>query len=1348
MAWVDEFLVDREPIGWQTTAGMPTAIKPRQVFLQAADYGLEVAVAEAAKRPTTADMRSVWKARQGGRVAPVLLVVGYPDLVGTSVAVCGPAGEDPAVHFDLEPASVERLAEAALAEPTRHAAQRCLLRLLPETESELPGVINSGLLANQELRQGVPQRPDWSTATKASQPVLKKRGRSLVEALGFTVSQLGANTVLLLAGEDRRAVAVFLDEGEAFDAPGRRFENVSPVSHALAVAGREHLSWVVLTRASEIRLYAARPDTGVGRRGPSQTFIEVNLALLPDELAGYLHLLFSADALSDGGTFEQILESSSIFGANLAYRLRERVYTEAVPALARAIAATLGADPGEADLAAAYDQTLNILFRLLFVAYGEDKDLLPYHSNSRYADHSLKRIARRLGDDINSDKLVLEDTATDLWEDVAELWSAVNAGNKGWGVPAYNGGLFSTDHQTNPAGAALAKLRLTNAEFGPALTALLVDTGDSEEVVAPVDFRSLSVREFGTIYEGLLESELSVAPTDLTVDTKGTYVPASARQKVEAPVGTVYLHNRSGSRKATGSYFTKPFAVEHLLDHALEPALDDHVARLRAHLDADDAAAAAAAFFDFRCADIAMGSGHFLVAAVDRIEARLSGFLALNPIPAVIVELERLRSAAYAALGELADGVEIETTSLLRRQVGRRCIYGVDRNETAVELARLAIWIHTFVPGLPLSFLNHNLVVGDSLTGIGTIDEALVALGSDDPKTGTQSLMRGEIIGFLGRASTALSRLAIIADATVADVKAAQAAHLEALEKVGPATALFDLIVANRVGKTEVPLSADEQRVLEASQRVGAHDVAVELGALHFPVAFPEVFLRENPGFDCILGNPPWEKLHVEEHGFWGLRFPGLRSMPIAQANREVGRLRQEREDLVAEYDAEVLRADAMRQVLLRGPYPDLGASHPDLYKAFCWRFWNLVRPGGAIGVVLPRSALASSGSASWRRAVLDEGTFAEVTFLVNNRTWVFNDVHPQWTVGLTSIRRMVDDRAVRIRGPFSSLAAYRTGVASEALVVSAEELASWSTDASFPLLPSVRAGEIFVKLRKAPRFDSTEGSWRAKAVQGDLNSTTGKQYMTMEPVDPTGLWPVYAGSSFNLWSPDNGPDSYYAWIEPDMATSVLQEKRLSSARRAGSVFAGFDPAWMKDPSTLPCEHPRVAFRRIARATDSRTAIAALVPPHVVLTDVAPYLLLPVGDERDEAFVLGVMCSVPFDWSARRVVEAHMDFHVLEPLPIPRPGRDDPLRRRVEEIAGRLAAVNDSYEAWADKVAVPVGAVTESEKPELLAELDAAVALLYGLDEQDLHIIYETFHEGADYSAHRDRVLAHYRSLA
>ena len=439
-------------------------------------------------------------------------------------------------------------------------------------------------------------------------------------------------------------MAVFCNEDEPFEAPSSRFDSVSPVSRALALADQHNVDWVVLTRSAEIRLYTARADTGVGRKGRAETFVELNLSLVPDELAGYLCLLFSAEALTEGGALHQILDSSEDFVADLAVRLRERVYYETVPALAAAVAARLptsGSEGGlgEGDLAAAYEQVMVILFRLLFVAYAEDKNLLPYRSNGRYSDHSLSRKAQQLAEDRRSGSDDYDDEATNLWDDVNQLWDAVNGGNRDWGVPPYDGGLFSTDPEVSPSGAAIAGIRLTNAEFGPALSAVLVDRGP--EGVGPVDFRSLSVREFGTIYEGLLESRLSVAQDDLTVKSvkgKDQYVPASGDDEVEVEAGAVYFHNRSGVRKATGSYFTKPFAVEHLLDHALEPALSDHVARLEALREGGDDAGVAEAFFDFRCADIAMGSAHFLVAAVDRIEARLSGWLALHPVPAVTAE--------------------------------------------------------------------------------------------------------------------------------------------------------------------------------------------------------------------------------------------------------------------------------------------------------------------------------------------------------------------------------------------------------------------------------------------------------------------------------------------------------------------------------------------------------------------------------------------------------------------------------------------------------------------------------------------------------------------------------------
>ena len=129
-------------------------------------------------------------------------------------------------------------------------------------------------------------------------------------------------------------------------------------------------------------------------------------------------------------------------------------------------------------------------------------------------------------------------------------------------------------------------------------------------------------------------------------------------------------------------------------------------------------------FFDFRVADIAMGSGHFLVAAIDRIERRFTTFLADHPVPAVRDELERLRQHARAVMREYGTDVDVEDTQLLRRQIARRCIYGVDLNPMAVDLARLSVWVHSFVPGLPLSLLDYNLVCGNSLVGIATLQEA------------------------------------------------------------------------------------------------------------------------------------------------------------------------------------------------------------------------------------------------------------------------------------------------------------------------------------------------------------------------------------------------------------------------------------------------------------------------------------------------------------------------------------------------------------------------------------------------------------------------------------------------
>lgn len=244
-----------------------------------------------------------------------------------------------------------------------------------------------------------------------------------------------------------------------------------------------------------------------------------------------------------------------------------------------------------------------------------------------------------------------------------------------------------------------------------------------------------------------------------------------------------------------------------------------------------------------------------------------------------------------------------------------------------------------------------------------------------------------------------------------------------------------------------------------------------------------------------------------------------------------------------------------------------------------------------------------------------------------------------------------------------------------------------------------------------------------------------------------TKIWPVYKGTSFNLWEPDTG--IYYDSVDAASITVHLQEKRLAQSQSRSSAFAEQPPHLIQNPATLPCRHARIAFRDVARATDTRTLIAALVPGGRVIVHQAPYLLRTKGSVHDEAYLLGVLCSMPLDWQARRTVELHMTFEQLNQLTIPDPGEGHPVRDRVVEIAGRLAAVDERYAEWAAEVGVPVGsAKDDATKQDLICELDACVAHLYGLDESDLAVIYETFHEGADYSERHAAVLEHFRRWA
>jgi len=1314
--------------------------RPLALFLGNVPSALEVAVLEYRTQPTVANLRAIWRSRLAGRATPLLVVV----LHERSAALCGPTGDPPPAFASLQAERVERICRAALTEPDRNAALRFLASVIPDADAPLPGLRNEGLFATHELQQAPSQKKDvWAKAQAQGEPLLNLRGEKLLQQLGYTIEATTGQVSILRGGDQRRAIAVFLDRNESPDLPSSRFAQLSPLSYALAKADQENLDWVIVSAGPALRLHPVGTGVGTGRRSRTETFAEIHLDLLGPGNAAYLWLIYSADALRKEGLVAELLSDSERYAADLGTRLRERVYGEVIPELAMAILSARGLRrPSAEDLAETYQMTLVYLFRLLFLAYAEDKDLLPFKHNPLYRDRSLKHKAQELA------KLRAAKTpfAADsiLWEEIDRLFRAIDKGNASWGVPAYNGGLFSREEAVSPLGAKLASISLSDEALGPVLTSLLVEGSEGgSERWGPVDFRSLGVREFGTIYEGLLENELAVAERDLTVKTKDRlqqYAPAVARDKIIVAKGGAYLYNTSGARKSTGSYFTKHFAVEYLLDHSLEPALKEHCERLDTLTEAE----AAKAFFDFRVTDLAMGSGHFLVAAVDRIERRLSNYLYVRQLPSVQEDLGRLREAANRALGDVAGSITIEETQLLRRQVARRCLYGVDLNPMAVSLARLAIWIHTFVPGLPLSFLDHNLTRGNSLIGVGTLEEANTWMRD---RFGLFALKPEE----LQPAADALARLASLSDANAAEIAQARAAIQAGKRAAAPVEAFFDIICAARLDKAcgeAIHQDADRwMKKLSALPgspiHIRAREILAEVPPFHFPVAFPEVFLRPLPGFDVIVGNPPWEKVRVEEHEFWARHVPGLRALNKEGRDRLLEKLRRERPDLVTVWQRERAESERMRAALRFLPGMDTG--HPDLFRAFTFRFTQLaVARGGRIGVVLPGDAFKIAGAAEIREGLAASCSDLAAQMLTNKAHWVFDDVDSRKLISLltATVGHNSSEAIFHIPPEFHDAASWDSRDPNENVEVPISALRSYSASLVVPLLPNKNSFKLIETFMKSPTL-ALHPTLRVRRVYADFETSKhDKRYWHSDRAKSD--WPVYAGESFDLWQPDTG--RYYAFTDADVIQEASQLKWTRAPR--GSPYAELSKSWRLRPQNHPIHFPRIAFRDVTNRTNTRTLVTALIPPGVVTVQTAPWVLWldPEHPIAEEAYLVGIMSSLPLDWWCRRFIEQHADQEAFNCLRIPDPRTLPKLSGRAIALAGRLASVDRRFCRWAEAIGVPDGPLDAAEKNALISELDAIVAHLYGLTERQLYTIFETFHEGWDFEDRLRETLKHFQA--
>jgi hypothetical protein len=1291
-------------------------IKGLEVHFGQGAQPIQVAVAQSDLGVTRAQLKTLFTERKG-RLNTLIIVV----IHGDQASFFGPDADTEVMKQKISTA--EAILNSILDQPNEVLAyQRATSIWRSKQTTDLVGFTNNGLFASHYIRSSVNHHPEWKSAQEVSQRIQNLRDQELIAGLGFEITSRPSNTFVLSAkGQAHRAVAILLDQSESFESKSTRLQ-ASPVEWSLAIAAEQGAPWVIAIKDSQLRLYPAKDGVGVGQKSQAETYFEIDLLTIDEDKTGLLHLIFSAEALAEGGTADELLANSRKFASELGVRLRERVYESVVPMLATEVADQLRSKGHELDsrgLQLSYELTLRILFRLLFQAYAEDRGLLPAGRNENFDKNSIKYWAQYL---LDRDVEAPYGEASTIWFDLVQIWDAIDQGNPDMQIPAYNGGLFGSNPDLHPEGALIRTLSIPDRVLGPALRALVIDDNTEDGVAGAVDFRSLSVREFGTIYEGLLESSLSVADQDLTVDSKGAWVPAKPGDEVFAQANEVYFHSASGERKATGSYYTPSFIVDHLIERSVEPALNDHLARVKELLDAEDQAAAYKKFFDFRVADLAMGSAHFLVAAIDKIETVMRSFLLKpgNEIDGVSAELVRLEAAAKEALGkDEAAYAEIERASLLRRQIARRCVYGLDINPMAVELSRLAIWIHTFVPGLPMSSLEHNLVCGNSLTGIATVDEGIVII-NPERASGATTWADDLVDSSLDSAKTVLENLSFADEADKAQAKDAASVLKLARARSYSARMIFDLAVAGRLDVVPIREALDEQTLIEFYSRDTVRQLVENLNPAHLPYLFPEVMLRDNPGFDVVIGNPPFKEVVVQELDFWNIRFKGLKGLDNAEQTSQIEKYREAYPALVAELEAQKLQVETLRKALGAGPFPGMGVGDPDLYKAFAWRFMKLVRTGGAMGLVLPNSIWTTKGSAEWRRQFFSKFS-SDLVLISNNAEWAFENVNVGYRFTFIGALRSDGGESITVRGNFRSKEQFLYGRNADSqpidsnLILSADEFAP---------LPSFESHEEVLLWQKLLQFQPLSDG-RLAASRPDFQCAPATEiHVSLD--GKTGVFtsnskdhPIYNHLNVGLFSFDAsaGPFDYGVF-----ESYVIQQESKAHAllKRADSALRLWGRQRLENLGH-PIRNARIAFRDVVHASNSRKAWFCLVPRNVLLTNKAPYLIFANEDPEMQAYVLGVLNSGPVDWFATLKVGLNLNFFILYTLPVPLFTGSERQLKIAQLSAGLATSAEGDFGDWG-RISEPIR--SKAERQDAMSLIDALVSQELELEESELRLIF------------------------
>ena len=1095
---------------------------------------------------------------------------------------------------------------------------------------------------------------------------------------------------------------------------------------SVEIASERAISFGILTNGALWRLYWQ------GARSRSEEYLEIDLAAAlqvkgveqslfavnADHVLKVFYCTFNRSAFKPQNwdtarrTFHAFaLKEARLYEERVSEDLGTKVFEIIFPQIANALASSdEKANLNDAQyLDELREATLIFLYRLLFIFYAEDRNLLPVTDN-RYDDYALRTIREEIAKRRDANDAI-SNTASKYWQHLNDLFRIISKGDASIGMPAYNGGLFE-----EVRAPILSRARMTDAIFAPLLDDLSRSLlgKQSDLFRSYINYRDLSVQHLGGIYERLLEYSL-------VVENK-----------------KILARPASFARKTSGSYYTHDGLVQFVIKEAVGPQIAECLTQFKAqivewenkkelsqdHWKTLERLDPASAILELKICDPAMGSGHFLVTLVDYLADQILEIMVqteqlvaaqawaqeianpyISPLISRIKDIRnRILTTAHKARWAVTES-QLDDKHIVRRMILKRVVYGVDKNPMAVELAKVALWLHTFTVGAPLSFLDHHLRCGDSLFGgrVKHITDELAKLGG---------MFYQDDMRRLNSARSLMDAIGNLTDIDITEAHHSKAMMDEAELGLAPLKRTLDFLQAKRWATkaqsknyeaTWAGILAQEygDNLIDSVGFLSKKTIKLPLGRqkdahtnlqhalvkadtehfLHWELAFPTVWQNGLGGFDAIIGNPPWDRIKLQQVEWFAERKPAIaKSSKAADRKAMIDALAATNDSLWQQYAAAAENAEIASKVARTcGDYPLLSGGDINLYSLFVERANSLVKPTGMVGLITPSGIAADLGASDFFRTLSETGRLNSL-FDFENKKVFFPDVHASFKFCALSFG------GVNRQFAYSRCAFYLHQLeelenAERILKLTAQDFAAVNPNTgAAPIFKSKRDAEIATAIyaRQPVLVDKRDPKniqkvWPVKYLRMFDMTNDSQLFMRQNELEKQGWYsvganrwkkaeaeavPLYEGKMVQMY------DHRAANVVLNLANlkRPAQQEAVLESEHQNASFVPSPQFWVNSTEVNQqfIGEWSIAYKSITSPTNMRTMIPAIIPKSGVGNSMA--LLLPDNEATSyQEFapqLLANMASFAFDYSLRQKVQGqNLNWFMIEQLPLIKPAQ-------------------------------------------------------------------------------------------